>query len=214
MNSRPRSYSQSNGPSPPTHTRTHRRQRTLSVVSISPHTAAKIVIAAQSSASALGSFTLTGCARDALLEVAFPSSGDDDHGYDEPEDFSSSNDRYAFDPRTRLRSDSSCTDASVPSISRTASPFLERPPIPPGWGNYPRSRTTARMRRPPSPSYTAIHSVLEALEQDSLVGTGRVVCAACRKVGVNFPRCKTCGKMWCSRDCRTSTPHRCLPKRA
>ncbi|KAF7309465.1 hypothetical protein MIND_00317300 [Mycena indigotica] len=205
----------------------HRRRRTISVVSVSPNTTSKIMIAVNSSpststktnGSALGSFTLTGCARDALLDVAFPKLDDD--GYDEYGESLDSHDAF-FAARDRdddlpgplrLRSDSSCTDVSIPSLSRTASPFQEQSSIPPGWGQYPRVRPRA-VTSVTLPPIAGIHPILESLEHGSRVATGPVMCAACEKLGSNFPRCKHCAQMWCSRECRTSPFHRCHTNKA
>ncbi|KAF7289116.1 hypothetical protein HMN09_01359800 [Mycena chlorophos] len=255
MHSRARSQSQAHGPPPPpSHIRTHRRRRTVSVVSTrSSDTTSKLVLPVQSSStitkasrSALGqgSFTLTGCARDALLEVAFSFPRFDSDDYDDASeedsdsappspttrtrDSSAVGQRTSFRPR---RSDSGTdSDASIPSISRTASTFQERPPMPPGWGpgghvwrssrplvlpGTSRSRAATLplvLAKPPSPSqnrHPGIHAVLDGLEQTSRINTGRVACAACTKTGVNFPRCRHCGQLWCCRECRTSSLHRC-----
>ncbi|KAJ7230531.1 hypothetical protein GGX14DRAFT_384462 [Mycena pura] len=187
----------------------HRRRRTLSVSLSSPGSSgAKIIIAMQSSTStsvagtgsAAGSFTLTGCAREALRELTFLAFATD---ADEEETSTNDFGAYTHDfgaythaiTRPRARTDSSCTDVSVPSISRTASPFSERPPIPPGWGARPRPR--AREKDPERAS-SCIHPALETLERASRVGTGRAVCAGCMKPGVNLPRCRHCAKVWCS----------------
>ncbi|KAF7317770.1 hypothetical protein MKEN_00864800 [Mycena kentingensis (nom. inval.)] len=252
------------GPSvPSSRAYSHRRRRTLSVVSVSSASSdtvvAKILItvppqnrphasaSTSKSALALGSFSLLGSAREALLDVAFPTAsptrvrfadGDDGDGEESSGDERLATRRALPRLQTRLRSRSnstSDTDASVPSISRTSSPFQERPSIPPGWGAYPRSATTSytSFSRPrarthvgmnrtyslphsappagdPDPNdICGIHPVLESLERGSRVGTGRIACAGCQKVGANFPRCKHCAQMWCSRDCRTSALHRC-----
>ncbi|KAJ7156900.1 hypothetical protein C8R43DRAFT_408759 [Mycena crocata] len=218
----------------------HRRSRTLSSVSIPPPgSPTKITIAALTStslsaarAAAAGAFTLTGCARAALLGLGPPSNTP--HG----ESLSSYTDSYFPDPydeysHTRMAHSYSdkyddmpaspaCSVGSVPSISRTASPFEgERAPIPPGWGVRSARRTRARSpqrersqephsRREP----TRIHPVLDTLERGSRLGTGRVFCAGCKKAGSNFPRCTRCAQMWCSRACRTSMVHKCPPRRA
>ncbi|KAJ7089754.1 hypothetical protein B0H15DRAFT_270671 [Mycena belliarum] len=220
------------------------RQRTLSTVSVPPAgSAPKINIAPLRAGStctacpaAAGAFTLTGCARAALRCLA-PGESDSSglgygfgygYGYDDDSDRDDATDSPPASPRSI---------ASVPSISRTASPCEgERAPIPPGWGvrsrrewaQEQRQRKRAqqkqkqkeewpqkqkeRDRSSPNDSLTRIHPVLDALERASRVGTGRVACAACTAPGANFPRCARCAKPWCSRECRTSAAHQCAPR--
>ncbi|KAJ6561195.1 hypothetical protein DFH09DRAFT_504716 [Mycena vulgaris] len=159
---------------------------------------------------AAGAFTLTGCARAALryaCTYAYTDTevyhGERDYDYEDGDGDGDGDE----DGDT-----SSC--ASVPSISRTASPAEgERAAIPPGWGARARSkreraRSDSELPRP------RIHPVLDALERGSRVGTGRMACAACNKGGATFPRCVRCAQVWCSRECRTSPVHRCAPRRA
>ncbi|KAJ7460692.1 hypothetical protein FB451DRAFT_1405235 [Mycena latifolia] len=203
----------------------HRRRRTLSSVSVPPagSGAPKIKIAALPTGStstahpaAAGAFTLTGCARAALR--CFTPGKSSPYMYDDDAD---EDDSPPASPTSSF--------ASVPSISRTASPCEgERAPIPPGWGARPsgkREREWAQEQKykhkqrgewgpPKQYEGTRIHPVLDALERGSRVGTGRVACAACKKPGTNFPRCTRCARVWCSRECRTSPVHRCAPRRA
>ncbi|KAJ7272566.1 hypothetical protein B0H12DRAFT_586312 [Mycena haematopus] len=221
------SFPQASETNPPAQKR--RRCRTLSVSIPLAGSVSKIIVAAPSSASksaaqaAAGAFTLTGCARAALLGLVLGTS-------DEPDANEDSYDDREYTP-VHTRTCSTFSDKDVPSISRTASPFEgERAPIPPGWGARPRGGgvKTRRRERERSQSRersqhgeqsasrraTRIHPVLRDLERASLVGTGHVVCAACGTSGVNFPRCTRCAKMWCSRACRTSAVHRCPPRRS
>ncbi|KAF7370128.1 hypothetical protein MSAN_00643000 [Mycena sanguinolenta] len=118
-----------------------RRSRTLSV-SIPLAGTSKIVIAAPSSASksaahdAAGAFTLTRCARTALLGLVLGTSDESDSNEE-----SYSNESYddrEYRP-AHTRTSSTFSNTAVPSISRTTSPFEgERAPIPPGWGARPR----------------------------------------------------------------------------
>ncbi|KAJ7493358.1 hypothetical protein B0H11DRAFT_959491 [Mycena galericulata] len=109
-----------------------------------------------------------------------------------------------------------CSFATVPSISRTASPFEgERVPIPPEWearGSRHAQKEKEWPERADEPR-SRIHPVLDTLERGSRVGTGRVVCAGCSNTGNNFPRCPRCAQMWCSRACRLAPAHRCGPRR-
>ncbi|KAJ7643298.1 hypothetical protein DFH06DRAFT_596695 [Mycena polygramma] len=202
----------------------HQRRRTLSnTVSISPTgSAPKITLAAQTSTStstsaarsaASGAFTLTGCARAALRGLATGTYDDESDSY--TDSYTDSDDQYT--PR-HARTRSNYSDKDVPSISRTASPFEERQSVPPGWGARPRgtgkSQKRERSQHREQSQRPRIHAVLESVERGSRVGTGRVVCAACAKPGVNFPRCTRCSKMWCSRACRTAAVHRCPPRRS
>ncbi|KAK7031464.1 hypothetical protein R3P38DRAFT_816385 [Favolaschia claudopus] len=224
-------------PFPPSHTdaleqkpRTrHRRCRTLSVSVPFDGNAPKIKIAVQSSACsspvqvATGAFTLTGSARTALRSLVSGSSDDDSDANEESYDAR----EYTIIPR-HIRSRSVFSDKDLPSISRTASPFEgERQPVPPGWGLGGRSRVSVKARKKErersrsrercqsheQSGSTRIHPALEALERCSRVGS-RVECAACGTLGVNFPRCPRCTKTWCSRPCRMSPIHRCLPRRS
>ncbi|KAJ6581124.1 hypothetical protein B0H19DRAFT_1251371 [Mycena capillaripes] len=214
-------YSQpSPAPAPAQKRPGHRRCRTLSSVSIPPAgSAPKIILAMQNSTStsaargaAAGAFTLTRCARAALRGLVLGTYDDEADLY--MDSSSESNVQYTAAP-THVRTRSNYSDKDVPSISRTASPFEgERAPIPPGWGG--RGGRAQRRERSPHREQSQrarIHPVLETVERKSRVGTGRVVCAACAKPGVNFPRCPRCAKMWCCRACRTSTAHRCVPRR-
>ncbi|KAJ6586426.1 hypothetical protein DFH09DRAFT_256168 [Mycena vulgaris] len=212
-------YSQPNEDySSPMAPKTHRRRRTMSTVSIpSVRSESKILLAAgmaplgprsTDQQVAVGAFTLTGCARTSLRcfapgPLALRADLYEEHGY--------------MDPAVRppMPCDSppaspACSFDSIPSFSRTASPFSEsegmRALLPPGWGA--RGKEMERARAQPQRK-AQIHPVLETLERDSRVGTGRVVCAACMKQGTNFPRCKHCSQMWCSRECRLSSVHRC-----
>ncbi|KAJ7746751.1 hypothetical protein DFH07DRAFT_588294 [Mycena maculata] len=213
----------------------HRRRRTLSL-SIPPN--GKIAIAVLSSTSkpgekhaAAGAFTLTGCARAALLGLA-PAPDED------MQDANNRDRGAASATRKRARSsygkspwaedvDSppaspTCSVASGPSITRTASPFEGgRGAIPPGWGarggyaqreekGQERPEHTVKGLDGPHPN---LHPVLDTLERRSRVGTGRVVCGACGKPGANFPRCPRCTQMWCSRPCRMAPIHQCGPRR-
>ncbi|KAJ6447878.1 hypothetical protein C8R45DRAFT_179730 [Mycena sanguinolenta] len=190
-----------------------RRGCTLSVSTPISGTS-KIIVAAPSSASksaaqaAAGAFTLTGCARVALLGLVLGTSEESESNED------SYDDREYRPAHTRTHSTLSTKD--VPSISRTASPFEgERAPIPPGWGARPRrAGKTQRRERSQSRERSRIHPVLKDLERTSRVGTGNVVCAACGMCGMNFPRCPRCAKLWCSRACRLAAVHRCPPRRS
>ncbi|KAJ7027908.1 hypothetical protein C8F04DRAFT_72659 [Mycena alexandri] len=192
------------------------RRRTLSAVSIPrAGSLSKITIAVQSTnagavrGAAAGAFTLTSSARAALRGLGSRTSDDSD---------SDSYEEYPPSPiPAHVRTYSNFSDKDVPSISRTASPFEgERVPIPPGWGGRgraqrvrERSRSRERTQHREQAHRSRIHPVLETLERESRVGTGRVVCAACAKPGVNFPRCTRCSKMFCSRGCRTAVVHQC-----
>ncbi|KAJ6485811.1 hypothetical protein C8R45DRAFT_930885 [Mycena sanguinolenta] len=211
------SFPRASDTTPPTQKRHLRRRcRTLSVSIPIAGNASKIIVAAPSSASksaaqaAAGAFTLTGCARAALLGLVLGTSDESDSNEDSYDD-------AEYRPvHTRTRS--TFSDKDVPSISRTASPFEgERAPIPPGWGARPRrAGKTQRQERERSQSRerSRIHPVLKDLERSSRVGTGNVVCAACGTSGVNFPRCPRCSKLWCSRPCRMAAVHRCPPRRS
>jgi hypothetical protein len=47
-----------------------------------------------------------------------------------------------------------------------------------------------------------LHPVLAQLERSSKFCKNKMECAACGKVGRDFPACGKCRKMWCSRECR------------
>lgn len=56
----------------------------------------------------------------------------------------------------------------------------------------------------------AIDPLLLELERSSRVGV-RTVCQSCHKKGLNYPACRTCGKCYCSRDCRVDVKsHGCI----
>ncbi|KAJ7923376.1 hypothetical protein B0H13DRAFT_2403343 [Mycena leptocephala] len=190
--------------------RPKRRSRTLSTVSIPPTdkesklALLKCVLPLEPHSTAhhatVGAFTLTGCARTSLRCFSTWRPPLPAELYER--------DIYR-DPATRLRmpedsppSSPACSFASIPSISRTASPFSgsegEHAAITP--------RGDVKEKR------AQLHAGLDALERDSRVGTGRVVCATCMKQGTNFPRCKRCAQMWCSRECRVAS-HRCAALR-
>ncbi|KAJ6447874.1 hypothetical protein C8R45DRAFT_179371 [Mycena sanguinolenta] len=216
MHSQSLSLSQASDTTPPAPKSLRRRCRTLSI-SIPITGTSKITVAASISASksaaqdAAGAFTLTRCARAALLGLVLGTSDESDSN----EDSSSYDDRELHRP-AHTRTSSTFSDTDVPSISRTASPFeRERAPIPPGWGARPRrAGKTQRRERSQSRERSRIHPVLKELERTSRVGTGNVVCAACGTSGVNFPRCPRCAKLWCSRPCRMAAVHRCPPRRS
>ncbi|KAJ6624874.1 hypothetical protein B0H10DRAFT_2430612 [Mycena sp. CBHHK59/15] len=195
-----------------------RRRRTLSAVSIpTAGSDAKIALLnpvapldprSTEQHGAAGAFTLTGCARASLRGLA-PGL----HMRADSIDSAESLRRAGFvRPRPPMPGDSppaspATSFASIPSISRTTSPFSYTEVLS-DWKGKERERERKKGRereRPP-----ALHPVLDLLERGSLVGTGRVVCAACNKPGMNFPRCKRCAKMWCSRECRTAPVHRCV----
>ncbi|KAJ7158179.1 hypothetical protein C8R43DRAFT_360304 [Mycena crocata] len=203
----------------------HRRSRTLSSVSIpAPGSPTKITVAALVSTSssaacttAAGAFTLTGSARVALRGLGSPTNTPNGRYADtylaDPDDEHS--DRLIG---TNPSNDSAWFVPSVPSISRTASPFEgERAPILPGWGaRRTRSPSQQQEKLPEFRSrreQTRIHPGLEKLERTSRL-TKRVVCAGCKTVGSTFPRCTRCAQMWCSRACRMSMAHKCQPRRA
>lgn len=58
---------------------------------------------------------------------------------------------------------------------------------------------------------------LAAIESNSRLMRGKIVCAMCGERGPDFPRCGRCGEAWCSRGCRveankeTNGKHRCSP---
>ncbi|KAJ7513041.1 hypothetical protein B0H11DRAFT_16567 [Mycena galericulata] len=209
-----------------------RRRRVASIVSIPPTgsgsgSASKKIALLRGAAldprstehnTTVGAFTLTGCPRASLR--CFTRRGrtarrSEPHDHDE-----------SIPVRPPVPSDSppmspAASFASIPSISRTASPFSdsdnEYGSIPPGWGGVlrkgrgkgkERGRERARLRGPRHPHPPPI---VDPLERDTRVGTGmsRAICAACKKHGSNFPRCRRCGKMWCSRECRVASVHRC-----
>ncbi|KAJ7785201.1 hypothetical protein DFH07DRAFT_4972 [Mycena maculata] len=195
----------------------HRRGRITSAVSIRP-TGNALKIALRNAVApldphnsehptAVGAFTLTGCPRASLRSFAPASPPFDANPHehlvyaDLPVCFPRPSDSPPASPALSL--------ASIPSISRTASPFeIEYESIPPGWGAGHKGKDRDRVRVR-TPRGTQTHSALGSLERTSRVGTGRVVCAACKKHGSNFPRCRRCSKMWCSRQCRLSSLHRC-----
>jgi len=159
---------------------------------------------------AVGAFTLTGCARTSLRcfttgTLTLPPVPYVDYMYHDPA-------ARPLMPGDSPPQSPACSFASIPSISRTASPFSENETlIPPGWGGRGKGKGKGRERiRAQTLPGPRIHPVLDSLERDSLVGTGWVVCGACNKQGTNFPRCRRCSKMWCSRECRLDSVHRCV----
>ncbi|GAA5980911.1 hypothetical protein JCM5350_004763 [Sporobolomyces pararoseus] len=55
----------------------------------------------------------------------------------------------------------------------------------------------------------SIDPLLLELEKSSKVGV-RTICESCFKKGLNFPRCTSCSKCFCSRDCRVGEKHLCV----
>ncbi|KAJ7191922.1 hypothetical protein GGX14DRAFT_578514 [Mycena pura] len=151
----------------------------LSNVPLDPHNTVHHLV--------LGAFTLVNDARTSLLSVMFQVP---------PEVM-----------RNDLKETCTAMHSRVPSISRTASEFSETE----------NSDSTPRPRRAKSKgkgklrprSDTGTRAALDALERASRYGTGHVVCPTCKKKGTNFPRCKWCAQMWCSRECRLASAHRC-----
>ncbi|KAJ7104343.1 hypothetical protein B0H15DRAFT_942339 [Mycena belliarum] len=194
----------------------HRRRRTTSALSISADLESKIVLSSGAQAFtphrtahdiAVGAFTLTGSAR-ASLQCFSPDhpllSGEfsPTHGY--------------IDPAARLPmpgdsppASPACSFASIPALSRTSAAFATAEGSKEGQERTGLGLGPQTMRR----TQTRIHPVLYALERDSRMGTGRVACAGCTAKGTNFPRCKKCSQVWCSRECRLSSVHRCVTAR-
>jgi len=80
---------------------------------------------------------------------------------------------------------------SIPSFSRTSSSFADSDAL-----LISESKVSSQER-----SNKKLHPVLAACEKKSKFST-QTVCATCRKVGYDYPRCAKCGEMWCSRICR------------
>ncbi|KAJ7275746.1 hypothetical protein C8J57DRAFT_1127341 [Mycena rebaudengoi] len=215
----------------------HRHRRTLSVIS-ADGSAAKIALAIRRMSldaephAAAGAFTLTGCARDALgaalhgrWATASPSDSVEDEwntpgdNYDEAEAKDDFLPALSYTVGGSPPASPTTSFASIPSFSRTASPFSDfdsephTSPVPirrvKGRGKE-RERERARTNLVKSHGRdTTMNEKLYLLERSSRMGTGRVVCSACKKEGINFPRCARCANMWCSRECRVGSTHQC-----
>ncbi|GAA5912610.1 zinc finger MYND domain-containing protein [Sporobolomyces salmoneus] len=59
------------------------------------------------------------------------------------------------------------------------------------------------------PKPVSIDPLLLELERTSRVGV-RTVCQNCWKKGLNYPACRSCGKCYCSRECRVGEGHACV----
>ncbi|KAJ7281998.1 hypothetical protein C8J57DRAFT_1219759 [Mycena rebaudengoi] len=175
--------------------------------------------------AAAGAFTLTGCARASLGEALHrghqaPIKDTPNTASDKPGDFGDGS-GYFLPKRPYVLGDSPPASplesyGSIPSISRTASPFSDfdlEPRAPPVRGRRGKGKERARAWADKQPAGTnekgVARATLDELERLSRVGTGRVLCAGCNKVGINFPRCTRCKKMWCSRECRLRSTHEC-----
>ncbi|KAJ7701252.1 hypothetical protein B0H17DRAFT_200958 [Mycena rosella] len=171
----------------------HQRRRTMSAVSI-PAAGGESKIALTASCAprgtaqevALGAFTRTGCAGTSLRCLALGP-------------LALSTQSYAgfTDPATRR---------PMPGDSPPASPACSFDSVPAFSPTFSQNRDEKGKGRARDPQ---IHSVLSMLERNSRMGTGNVLCAACGAQGTNFPCCKKCAQMWCSRECRLSPAHRC-----
>ncbi|KAJ7136828.1 hypothetical protein C8R44DRAFT_728784 [Mycena epipterygia] len=170
---------QNYSPSPHPHKPKHRRRRTMSIVSTADNESKIALLTGAAPLEpritdsdlhiAVGAFTRTGCARTSLrcFTLTLPPVPYVDYMY--------------HDPTTRppMPGDSppqspACSFASIPSISRTESPFSENETsIPPGWGSRGKGKGRERIRAQTLPG-PRIHPVLDSLERDSLVGTGWV----------------------------------------
>ena len=96
-------------------------------------------------------------------------------------------------------SDASPPLSPIPSICRTPSSeseYVSTAPSSAGPATPVHSATTS-----PVIPHKALRPILEALEDASKFRV-RTACAACARVGSNFPCCPRCGEMWCSRECR------------
>ncbi|KZT12044.1 uncharacterized protein LAESUDRAFT_710544 [Laetiporus sulphureus 93-53] len=90
---------------------------------------------------------------------------------------------------------------TIPSICRT-------PPSYAGSEYFPTAPSSAGPPTPvgdlsssPHVRPKALRPSLESLEDTSKFCV-QAHCAACKRVGSNFPCCPRCGEMWCSRECR------------
>ncbi|KAJ7635242.1 hypothetical protein FB45DRAFT_482643 [Roridomyces roridus] len=152
--------------------------------------------------TALGAFTLTGCPIASLRYFVYDleqAMSDEDASSDPDVDSDTS-------PSTPP------AFTSIPSISRTASPFSDEysaGSIPPGWP-MPHKGRKGKDRRKSRSSKHADDS-----DHVSLRSSRRSVpvCAGCKKQGSNFPRCRGCATLWCSRECRISSVHLCPARR-
>ncbi|KAJ6514252.1 hypothetical protein C8R47DRAFT_569290 [Mycena vitilis] len=206
----PHSPDPNKGFNPPIASSKRRRTRSLSTVTI-PAAGGDAKIALHKGASPLdprntvdyttaGAFTLTGSARMSLryfVPACFALRG----GHKLYTDSGSEEESPPASPTSSIAS-------TTPSISRTASDFAEREEL----EAVARGGLGVKRNRSRNGKYPQIHTVLDSLERGSRVGSGQVVCAACMKKGTNFPQCKRCTQMWCSRECRV-TSHRCVTRR-
>ncbi|KAJ7670572.1 hypothetical protein DFH06DRAFT_139121 [Mycena polygramma] len=205
----PHSPDPNEGYNPPQSSK-HRRTRSLSSVSIPTGSDTKIALLKGASPldprntvdyTTVGAFTLTGSARMSLryfVPACFALRGEPQKSYID-------SDRDEDSPPA---SPTSSFASTTPSISRTASDFAEREEL----EAVARGGLGVKRNGSRNGKYPQIHTVLDSLERGSRVGSGQVVCTTCMKKGTNFPQCKRCTQMWCSRECRVAS-HRCVTRR-
>lgn len=93
----------------------------------------------------------------------------------------------------------------IPSICRTPSSYdAESDYFPTAPSSAGPATPVHSVTASPVLQHKALRPILEALEDASRFRV-QTACAACRKVGSNFPCCPRCGEMWCSRACRVKS---------
>jgi len=198
----------------------YRRKRTASImtvsstrsgISIQPPFLEQTVPARTSSPTIYGSFTPTASAKESLSHIRNSSSGAKAYNVSSL----ARHDRFWLDEDTDSPLSSGIPSPVIPSIMRTSSSStleggLPSPLLPSM--TYPYQMLVA-----PSPKGKAkeeMNPILARLERKSKLLSQKAQCAACGKVGADFPRCGRCNMMWCSRECRMSggKRHVCNPQ--